>query len=89
MLKPTSLKNIACLNDVSDLVPFRFQSFTIHTTTPPSLVIQYNATAIYGKSKYVLFSYLRILSYGGEVIVRSMVSLGIRSIVYKQFSLCI
>src|SRR5699024_6916107 len=70
-LNPISLKNNACLNDVPVSLPFTVASPTTHTTTPPSFVTRYNSSAIPSKSHSNPL-YLRKLSYGGDVTVKSI-----------------
>ena len=50
-LKPTSLKNKACLNEVPVSLPLIVASPTTQTTTPPCFVTRYNSLATASKSK--------------------------------------
>src|SRR5699024_3023560 len=66
---------MACVNDVNVSQPSFVASFTTHTTTPPRFVTRYNSFASASKSQSNPL-YVRRLSYGGEVTVKSIHSSG-------------
>ena len=87
-LKPQSINHNACLNDVPVSLPLMVASPITQTTTPPSAVTRYNSFAMalnFSKFHWSMFPlYVRRLSYGGDVTVRSMLPSGIPFISSRQ-----